>query len=114
MIKSYWKVLLPLLIVMLSIGACTKVCYHCHAREYVCYICQSNNDTIYVADWGETKILQQEVAYYRSNGYTCRDTGLTTHDTQPGFTYSDYCGSKEEYDYYTWLGYDCYKEKEPR
>lgn len=111
MIKSIRKVLLLLLVVALSMGSCTKVCYHCHKREYVCYLCQSSNDTIYVADWGETKILQQEIAYYGSNGYTCIATALTTPVTKPAITYSTYCGTKEDYNYYTWLGYDCYKEK---
>src|SRR5688572_3984057 len=108
----FFKTSLLIASIFLISGCRYKPCYRCKLPDLVGYVCESSADTVRYIDWGRNKILLQKVANRTAEGYNCYEIPVNIiHWSTPHFAADD-CLRKDDYQYYTWVGYDCYKTNE--
>ena len=99
------------LVVTVITTSCTKKCYRCKQTNVVCYVCKSPNDTLILLDYGLNKILQEELNWYQTHGYSCVDSAVPTEPLQVFPPNNQDCLSEDDYLTWKWQGYDCYQSQ---
>lgn len=99
-------ILLFALILTVALAGCKK-CYRCNQPDARVTVCRSSTDTIWFVFYKGIKTDEQRIQQFIALGYVCTDTIVDNH--YAGGIADDNCLGKEEYDQYTWLGYDCYR-----